>query len=405
RYSAVVNHVLSVSSSDDQTVTVELGQPDAAFLTTIATYGIVPWHVLGDVLPEEQITNPFGSSSAVGTGPFSLVARDLGHEIIFQRNPSYFRGPAAVQQYVYRMVASDSDLLAGVANGSIHWAFLDPAAYVDATKSAGLTVDTLSGYDLSYVALQLDPAKSLLFQDQRVRQALMLALDRPAATRQFFSGQAQVADGVEPPASWAYTASGPVYRQQLAQARQLLDAAGWIVGSDGIRAKGGRPFRFTLMTDGTNPTRRAVAGWLAKSWRAIGLDVTVDFEQASTVQQQLAVMHDFDAILTGYRGSLDPDQTQLWASESRQGGLNAGSYSNAVVDQDLSQALGTDSRSERLALYQQISKQVMTDLPVLPLWFPSTIVVRGQRLRSVPLTAILIENRADIATWKPSGGP
>lgn len=404
RYSEVVNHVTSVTSSDDHTVTIELGQPDSAFLTTIATYGIVPWHVLGDVLPEEQITNAFGSSNAVGTGPFSLVARDLGHEIIFQRNPACFRGPATVQQYIYRMVASGSDLLSGIAGGSIDWAIVDPSLYPQAKKMGGLTVDSLPGYDLSYVVLQLDPTKSQLFQDERVRQALMLALDRPAAIEQFLGGQAEVADGIEPPASWASGAGGPIYRKQLAQAKDLLDAAGWVAGSDGIRVKDGKPFRFTLMTNGTNPTRRAVAGWLAKSWQAVGLDVSVDYEQESTVQQSLTVTHDFDAVLTGYRNSLDPDQTELLASDSRQGGLNAGSYTNATVDQDLSQALASDSRSERRALYQKVSKQVMTDLPILPLWFPSTVVVRDSRLRSVPLTAILIGNRVDIATWKPSGG-
>ncbi|HET7035872.1 MAG TPA: ABC transporter substrate-binding protein [Thermomicrobiaceae bacterium] len=402
RYSRLAQQVAQVSARDPATVTITLQQPDAAFLTTLATLGIVPEHVLGSLLPEQIVSDPFGIALTVGTGPFTLESWAPGQELTFARNPNSFH-PAQVARYVYRVVTPD-ELVAGLADGAIDWGPVDPAL-VDTAKSGGkITVLNAPGFELDAVALQLDPAKSQLFLDPRVRQALMLALDRAQLVAQVWHGQARVADGTIPPASWASAPSKVSYSQDLARARQLLQDAGWQPGPDGVRVKDGKRLSFKLTADGGDPTRKAAVEWLARGWQAIGVEAVPDYQKASSIRLIVTQTRDFDALLVGFAGDLDPDQSQLWASGSYLTGLNVERYANPKVDTLLTEALAERDPGKRATLYQQVQDDVMTDLPVLPLVYPDLTLGFSKRLQDVPVTAMLVHNRATIEQWVPAGG-
>ncbi len=401
RYSELVEHINEVQASDLNTVVFSLIRPDSAFLTNEATLGIVPQHVLSNVLPEELVTDPFGLTSTIGTGPFTLTKWSHGDELIFSRNPTYFKGPAVYDQYVYKIVATSQDLVSGLADGSIDWCQLDPSVVADAKKNDAIKVVSSAGDSLEYVVLQLDGSKQQLFLDANVRQALMLALDRSELVSEVWKGEARVATGTIPPDSWATADSSVSYAQNLDKARQLLQDSGWNTGDDGIRSKNGQRLRFKLMTNGDNPVRQATANWLIQSWRGIGVDVVPDFEKWSTIVQDITHGREFDSLLLGYRGTVDPDQSTLWSSDSFFDGFNLGHYSNPDVDTLLEEARQSDNDNTRKADYQKVQDQVMSDLPALPLVYPNMVVGLSQRLRDVSVTTILIRNRANIEQWHP----
>ncbi|MGA7670902.1 MAG: ABC transporter substrate-binding protein [Nitrolancea sp.] len=401
RYSELVEHINEVQASDLNTVVFSLIRPDSAFLTNEATLGIVPQHVLSNVLPEELVTDPFGLTSTIGTGPFTLTKWSHGDELIFSRNPTYFKGPAVYDQYVYKIVATSQDLVSGLADGSIDWCQLDPSVVADAKKNDAIKVVSSAGDSLEYVVLQLDGSKQQLFLDANVRQALMLALDRSELVSEVWKGEARVATGTIPPDSWATADSSVSYAQNLDKAQQLLQDSGWNTGDDGIRSKNGQRLRFKLMTNGDNPVRQATANWLIQSWRGIGVDVVPDFEKWSTIVQDITHGREFDSLLLGYRGTVDPDQSTLWSSDSFFDGFNLGHYSNPDVDTLLEEARQSDNDNTRKADYQKVQDQVMSDLPALPLVYPNMVVGLSQRLRDVSVTTILIRNRANIEQWHP----
>ncbi len=401
RYSELVEHINNVQAPDLNTVVFSLIRPDAAFLANEATLGIVPQHVLSNVLPEELVTDPFGLTSTIGTGPFTLSRWSHGDELIFNRNPTYFKGPASYDQYVYKIVSTPQDLVTGLADGSIDWCELDPNVVADAKKNDAIRVVSSPGDSLDYVVLQLDSAKQQLFLDANVRQALMLALDRGALVSDVWKGEARVATGTFPPASWASADSAISYSQDLAKAKQLLQDAGWNTGDDGIRSKNGQRLRFKLMTNGDDPIRQASANWLIQSWSEIGVDVVPDFEKWSTIVQDITHGREFDSLLLGYRGTADPDESTLWSSDSFFDGFNLGHYSNSDVDSLLEDARQSDDQQARKDDYAKVQDQVMTDLPALPLVYPNMVVGLSQRLRDVNVTTILIRNRANIEQWHP----
>lgn len=404
RFSRLVERVHGVGAPDRSTVTFTLIHPDATFLTDLATFGIVPEHLLSTILPEELVTDPFGISSAVGTGPFTLQQWIRGDRILFQRNGQYFKKPAKTESYVYRVLPSAEELLAGLDDGSIDWGEIEPAAVDDAKKHSDSRAETLPGYEMSYVSLQLDPAKSRLFQDVRVRKALMLALDRKQAVADIWHGQAKVADGTQPPASIAFAPSKHRYQQNLDQAKKLLDEAGWKAEANGMRQKDGRALRFTLSTNSDDPERKQTAEWLIKSWNTIGVQVDRDFQKWSTIREETIKTRDFDALLLGFRWSIDPDQTAVWSSDSFFDAFNLNHYSNDQVDELLDKAVASGDTEERKQLYAQAQDIVMEELPSLPLFFPNMTVAVSKKLTNAQVTAIFMRNRANIEQWNPPPG-
>ncbi len=399
RYSRLAERVKSVDIVDSHTVRITLMRPDASFLPTLGTIGIIPEHVLGTVLPQQLVTDPFGLSSAVGTGPFILTQWMRGVSLTFRANPDYYRGTPAAPQYIYRIVSTLDELARGLQDGTIDWAILDPAQASQLPALRGVTVERFPGYELVLVALQLDPAKTKLFTDLRIRKALLLGIDRAAIVEKVWGERARVAEGLQPPASWAAGEPPVRYPYDPAEAQRLLDEAGWIVGDDGIRVREGHRLQFHLLATGVDPSRRAVAELLQQQWRTIGVDVQLDLASWGEVRRRATQERDFDALLIGVLWDIDPDQSAVWSSDSFFDGLNFGHYQSPDVDRLLVEAVGTTDRARRSELYRAIEQQVLSDLPVLPIAFPDVLVVRSERLQIPAINALVVRTRVGIEQW------
>lgn len=400
RYSRLAERVKSVDLVDERTIRIALIRADTSFLPTLATIGIVPEHVLGSLLPQQLITDPFGLSSAVGTGPFILTQWLRGVSLTFRANPDYYRGAPAVPSYTYQLVTSVEELAAGLRNGTIDWAVLNAEQARQLPADPAIMLERYPGYELVLVAWQLDPAKNKLFADERVRRALLLALDRATLVESVWHGFARVAHGLQPPASWAAETPDQTYPYDPEEARRLLTEAGWVPGDDGIRVREGQRFHFRLLATGADPLRQTLAEKLQQQWRAIGIDVELDLASWAEVRRRATETRDFDALLIGILWDIDPDQSAVWSSDSFFDGLNFGHYLNPTVDQLLIDAVATSDRARRTELYQAIEQHVLSDLPVAPLAFPDCLVVRSARLEAPALNALVVRTRSGIEQWR-----
>lgn len=401
RYSRVVERVADVEALDSYSVRFQLTAPYEPFLTGIATFGIVPEHILDGVLPGELVTNPFGISSAVGTGPFQLERWDRGSRVIFQAHPDYHRRIPEFDRYEYQIMPDQQAILDGLESGSIDWARISPQEFDTAADLEGVEARSIPSYEMIAVALQLDPAQAPAFEDPAVRKALMLSLDRQEAVEDLWNGNARVAHGTIPPVSPVFQQSGVQYEYDPEQARQLLEGSGWTPGEDGVLSRDGQPLRFDLIANGDNQVRRGLAEWLAGSWREIGIDARLRYETIGNVRDLISQNRDFQALVLGYRWDIDPDQRPMWSSDSITDAFNLGGYINPEVDALLDEALVETDPAERARMYHQVQDHVMEDLPVIPLVFPDQTVAVGPRLHDVDLTAILLRNRSSVTGWVP----
>ena len=134
------------------------------------------------------------------------------------------------------------------------------------------------GLVFEHIDLNLDRP---VLADRRVRQALILGLDRDAISRSLFAGRQPVADSLVNPLDAGYSADMPRYRHDPAAAAKLLEEAGWRAQGGGIRRnEQGKPLSLELMTTAGNRTRELVEQVLQSQWRKIGVEIRIRNEPA-----------------------------------------------------------------------------------------------------------------------------
>jgi peptide/nickel transport system substrate-binding protein len=401
RYSRVVERIAGVEALGPQTVEIRLLAPYAPFLSTIATFGIVPQHVLSNVLPDELAADPFGASSAIGTGPFVLSRWERGERIVFDAYRGHHAITQGLDQYEFRIVADESGIFDGLEDGSIDWARVSPALFADVDTVSPADARSIPSFEMISVILQLDSGKTTVFESRTIRQALLIALDRESMVEEIWNEHAEVAHSVIPSSSWAAQSPETQYQFNRARAGELLDEAGWFIGDSGVREQNGETLGFSLIANGESGIRRELAEWLAEQWRAIGVDVSIEYETRGSIRDRVTITRDFESMLLGYRWDVDPDQHAMWSSDSIPDAFNLGSYMNPDVDRLLDEALSSADPETRRQIYEATQELVLQDLPVLPLAYPNQLIAMGPRLHHIEQTAILLRNRSNVAEWVP----
>ncbi|MBX6343310.1 MAG: ABC transporter substrate-binding protein, partial [Thermomicrobiaceae bacterium] len=231
RTSEMTERIKTVEVVDDHTVKFTLNAPAAPFLVDQMVYGIVPQHVLKDVDPAKLAQDPFSTGQkgrTIGTGPFMFEEWVKDDHLTLAKNPKYWQGEPNLDRYVYKVVPDANVVAQQLKTGEIDYGAIEPSQVEDIRSQPGVNVVVYDTFSFTFYAYQLDPAKSQLFQEKEVRQALLYALDRESMIKAIRLGYGKVAVGTMPVLSWAYNpdAIKNKYEYNPDKAKQLLDQAG-----------------------------------------------------------------------------------------------------------------------------------------------------------------------------------
>ena len=187
-----------------------------------------------------------------------------------------------------------------------------------------------------------------ILSDTKVRQALVLAADRSAVVNSLGYSVIPVNEPLLQ-GQLGYNQSYAQITNQPSQAKQLLDADGWSVGTGGTRSKNGQPLDFAL-TVPDNAEYLKIANILAAEWRAIGINVDVQPEQSMAFQSSLS-SRSYNAVLYGISIGVDPDVFVYWDSAQADVNstepLNFSEYQSTTADS----ALEAGSKTTRPLVY------------------------------------------------------
>jgi peptide/nickel transport system substrate-binding protein len=377
-------YIASVTAPDPQTVVITTTQVFAPFLVSHGQYGILPKHVLGTLSGKDMNTADFNKAPTVANGAFKFVSWQSGQQVTLERNPNYWAGPALLDQYIYKVLPDSTTVANQLKTGEIDIGPVDPAQY-DSVKSSGNTnIAEFPVAIFDFYAYNLDPTKlgGKLFGQKEVRQALVYALDRQSWVQAIYFGHASVATSVEPPTSWAFKAKPQVvYSFDKAKANSLLDAAGWVKGPDGIRAKDGLPLKFEMHTNAGNKQRESLLQVMQQSWKDIGVDATPKLIQFPQLVTEIVSTRDFDMFLVGFSWGQDPDEAPLFHSRNTApGGFNGADFKNADVDAALDGALATLDKNKRKDFYYKFQDVMSDQVPAPILMFNVGIWATSKRV-------------------------
>ena len=380
-------HLQSITAPDPQTVVFKTKAVWSPFLALHAQREIMPKHVLGSLAAKAINTADFNSAPSATSGAFKFVRWDKGQQVVLARNESYWRGQAFLDQYVYKVVPDSVTLVNQLKTGEIDFGPVDPSLWDSlATEDSLARLAPFGVPTFTFYAYNLDPAKNAgkLFADKGVRQALLYALDRQQMADKVYFKQAIIADSVEPPISWAHSSAKPSYSFNKSKAEQLLDAAGWTKGADGIRAKNGVQLKFEMITNQGNKQRESLLQIMQQSWGDIGVTATPRLIQFPQLVTQITNQRTFDVFLVGFNFTQDPDESQLFAStSSNPGGFNGFLFKNSQVDDVLNQAASTLDQGKRKQLYAQFQDLMNDQVPAPILVFNKGLWATTKRVQNL----------------------
>lgn len=363
---AALWRTVTVDKLDPRTVRFSLSEPLAPFLD-YTTLPLLPAHRLKDVTAQALPHIPF-NQAPIGSGPFRLVELNEQHARL--KTFDDFYGPQPhLEEVVFRLYPNVQSLLTAYRNGEIRGVSQLLVQDLDAASQLR-NLALYSAQQASYTAVLFNLDKPM-FQDRRVRRALLMAIDRQRLIDEHIAGQGVIAHSPIFPGSWAYNPKVRRIRHDVETARRLLMQAGWVDSdNDGVRDQDGRRLEFDILTN-NDPTREAIAESIAQQWTDIGVHASVRTVNITRLRTHHLETRRFEAVLYGWAQTTpDPDLYSLWHSSQIQGGQNYAGLQNPAVDNLLEAGRRTTDIDERRWLYREFQVLFADETPALLLYHP-----------------------------------
>ncbi|MCX5293183.1 MULTISPECIES: ABC transporter substrate-binding protein [unclassified Streptomyces] len=285
-----VGNFRKVTAPSPTKLVVELKKPQATM--TALDVPIVPEHVWKNVSDLSKFNND-KSFPIVGDGPFVLTDYKADSYVRLKANKDFWRGAPKFDELVFKYYKDQDAAVAALRKGEVSFVAGQPALTpAQATSLKGqkdIKVNDAPGR--RFYALATNPGArakngrkfgdgdpSLL--DQRVRNALFMAVDRKTLIDKVFQGHAVEGQGYIPPRFSTYfwkPSASQTLSYDPTKAGQLLDQAGYKKNADGKRVgKDGKPLHYRVLCHATDPNDKAVGQYLKEWWAGLGIGMTLD---------------------------------------------------------------------------------------------------------------------------------
>ena len=341
--------IQAVEAPDPATVRFVLAAPNAEFLHKVTAFN-QGWIVSRKAVTEigdKYNLNP------VGTGPFVFSRWTAGSEVRLTANTDYFEGAPKVAEIVMRVIRDETAAAIALEKREIDifFALQQPEMIERLRRTAGVKMlDRAASNTLNLV---LNTTVKPL-DDVRVRRAIAHAINRKALIDGYFRGTKYPADTVLTSAFPEMATDVPRYAYDPDRARALLKEAG-VSG-----------MRFEIVTPALNPYDKLVVP-LANDLNQVGIQTTLRvLERAAYGAARSS--GNVQSCITAVVGPPDPGTplVTLFSTKSFPPGLNTARY--AGVDDLLAAVASELDAGKRRALYGEIQRKTMSDVPLVPLF-------------------------------------
>lgn len=338
--SAVDLTMIDSIATEGQKITVTLKEPQATFLNTIATLGIVPAHLYDESYGEHP----------VGSGPFKFIQWNKGEQIIMEANEDYYGEIPAIKKVTMAFMEEDAALAAAKA-GEVDVALV--AATQIGREITGMTLKQVKTQDNRGITLPVTPNKGEttndgyaigndVTSDLAIRKALVFGLDREKMAQNTVNGYASPAFSENDGMPWNH--SDIKVNTDVKKAKEMLAMGNWEVGSDGILTKGNLKAEFDLLYVSGDSVRQALAMDAALQAEELGIKINVRGSNWDEISKEMFS----NAVLMGWGSSTPQTSYLLFHSDHKlkDDFYNPEGFDNPVVDDYLSAAMRATTTEE-----------------------------------------------------------
>ena len=363
-YGAFLSFITAVSAPDERTVRFKLNAPMGSVLQErLALVRVFP-----AALTDEEL-----ASKPVGSGPWcyeTINAAD-GGRISFTANHRYTGPwPATCERMEWSVLLDDTRRTDELIDKDVMVMVMEAAPVVRAEElaDAGATVEWVPGFNLPFLMFNCEKPP---FDDVRVRQALLYAIDVDSLIGTYMAGHARAATSLLPDYFRHYHRAATVYSYDPEKARKLLAEAG--VDELALALRANDNWVSTL------------APAIAEDWKAVGvtaevvlLDTTALFADLST-EPEPGTLLPFDVVLSPGDPSCFGNDADLiiswWYGDNvwtRARSRWATTPAFAEVAELLAEARSKTSEDEQQPLWNQCFDIIAAEVPLYPLFHRET---------------------------------
>ncbi|MCS6579871.1 ABC transporter substrate-binding protein [Curtobacterium poinsettiae] len=361
--------ITKATATDDHTVTLSLSRPDSALLESLSQ----PWVGMESpkALERKQATN---CESPVGTGPFRVTGWKHGDRVTLTKNTDYWgKTKPRLSGITWRFLPDSTSRYAALQSGQVDVIDNAQPDQLKAASAKGAIRDLDAPRPGASNRLELNSGHGV-FRDQAVRQAFIAGAEIDPGLQSLFLGTAKRSYSVLSSAEPLAYSDRSRFDYSPSKAKQLLDDAGWKVGSDGIREKDGQQLTvtFPVSTNQSVPAERSLFQQIQASEKAVGFKVVLDELDLSSWYAALAA-NEYDVVSAPYT-KVGPDVLRILYDSASIEPAPSGYFANLAqlddpaLDRLLEQAARTSDADERADLYEQAQKAILASDTVLPLY-------------------------------------
>jgi len=348
---------VGVAAVDEHTLRITLEHP-APYLPALAAYWF-PLHrpTLEKHRAVDSQTAPWARPGTfVSNGPFTLTEWRADVHVVVQKNPRYWD---AQRNRLERIVFSPTETSVGELNfraGQTH-------------VTAGLPTAKIAVYrEREPARLRLDPVLTTCFlrfnvtkapfDNQKVRRALALAIDRTGIVRAVFADSRRPAEHLTSPDIGGYTARARI-PTDFAAARRLLAEAGFPAGR-------GLPVVNILVPNDTERVRSAEV--IQETWRReLGVGSTIATKEWKVHAQNQQTL-DYSVAIWDWVADFADPATFLEMFLGK-GGQNRTGWANPEYERLIAEASRTPDPARRFEFFQQAEALLLEEAPIAPVYF------------------------------------
>jgi peptide/nickel transport system substrate-binding protein len=374
---------------DAHTVLVHLRRAWAPAVLTYFSYGfspqfVLPEHVLRDQSPLDRAA--FNAAPNVVDGPYAFAWWKRGEGLRYVPNARYWRGAPTVRALDVRVIPDPGSNLIMLQSGALDWNLIAPVQIAVLRGKPGIRFVKVPTAVVAGLAFNTNHAP---LDDERVRRAIAMSIDRDAISKKVTLGAYPVTNMLQPQFSWAYDPSVREPRFDPAAADAAFAAAGWQRGPDGTLRKNGNAFRLVYVQFPESMTGVRVAATVQAELRDRGIDVSIK----SVSNAQLFFPHTgtlatggFDLAYVPWTMGADPDDSSVLSCA---GSSNYMRFCDPQVDALERLALASSDQAQRKDLYARIGGIVARKVPILYLFNAAYVYAYRDRLGGFAPNAFL----------------
>ncbi len=374
----------------------------APYLSQLSSTFIVPKHILSAA--EDPNTSSL-NQKPVGTGAFKWGSRTPGDRVLLEANTKYFGDGPHIERLVFKYIPDLNGLYTQFRTGQVDMVGIQGILsnfYEEAKKLPGLVISVNPGASIESIAPNHG---SPVLGDLQVRRALYASMNKQAVIDLIYYGLPKPTESFLPRESWAYEPNLPKQVFDLANAKKILDDAGWVPGPNGVRQKGGVPLAFDVSTTSGNELRAQTQQLLQQDWKKIGADMKINNMPAAVMWGDFWFKSQFNSALVSvnFMTGNDPDAAYRFGSKAIPAkggsGSNVYQYQNPEADRLFQLGRGTMDRTARKEIYSQLQKLLRDDLVILPLFQVTQIEGYKQGLNGYRPNVNVQSNCWNANTW------